>query len=235
MKNNPQTIPFTTISSSDSCGVRWLGTQDYLSCWRAMQDFTQKRNEKTIDEIWLIEHLPVFTQGQNGKAEHILNPGQIPVITTDRGGQITYHGPGQLMVYTLIDLKRKKLNVRELVTALEQSVIDLLIEYRISAFAKREAPGIYIKTLEGHEKKIGSIGLRIRRGCAYHGIAFNVDMDLEPFTRINPCGFSGLMMAQFSALGGLKNTLETGYKLVNYLKKNLRYTSAVWLNSLATS
>lgn len=201
--------------------IRWLGRQDYQPCWQAMQEFTQTRDENTADEIWLLEHTPVFTQGQNGKPEHVLNPGDIPVVQTDRGGQVTYHGPGQLMVYTLIDLKRKKFNVRELVTLLEQSVIDLLAEYNITAAAKADAPGVYVG-----QKKICSIGLRIRKGCSYHGIAFNVALDLEPFNRINPCGFSQLQMAQFSELGGLASTLETGRGLVKYLMKNLRYTSA---------
>lgn len=206
--------------------VRWLGRQDYTSCWQAMRQFTQERGEETVDEIWLLEHDPVFTQGQNGKAEHLLNPGSIPVIQTDRGGQITYHGPGQLMVYVLIDLKRKQLNVREFVTILEQSVIHLLAQYNINAHAKREAPGIYV-----NEKKIGSIGLRVRRGSTYHGIAFNVSMDMEPFTRINPCGFSQLEMTQLSDLDGLKEIQETGKKLINYLMKNLGYTSAHYYTS----
>lgn len=204
----------------DILTVRWLGSKDYQPCWEAMQEFTQSRNENTADEVWLLEHTPVFTQGQNGKPEHVLNPGNIPVVQTDRGGQVTYHGPGQLMVYTLIDLRRKKINVRELVTALEQSVVDLLAEYGITAAAKQEAPGVYVG-----DKKICSIGLRIRKGCSYHGIAFNVALDLEPFSRINPCGFAQLQMVQFSELGGLKSTFETGRGLVKYLSKNLRYTS----------
>jgi lipoyl(octanoyl) transferase len=204
--------------------VRWLGQQDYASCWQAMQAFTNGRTPETVDEIWLLEHLPVFTQGQNGKPEHLLNPGEIPVVQTDRGGQITYHGPGQLMVYTLIDLRRKRLNVRDLVTKLEQSVIDLLAEYHIEAVAKRDAPGVYV---DG--KKICSIGLRIRRGCSYHGIAFNISMDLEPFTRINPCGFTALQMTQFASLGGPTSTQEAGAQLVNYLMQNLVYTHATSL------
>ena len=198
--------------------VRWLGRQDYASCWQAMRQFTDNRHEQTQDEIWLLEHDPVFTQGQNGKPEHLLDPGDIPVVQTDRGGQITYHGPGQLMMYTLVDLKRKKVNIRELVSILEDSVIDMLAEYKIVGIAKREAPGVYV-----HGEKICSIGLRIRRGCAYHGIAFNVAMDLAPFKRINPCGFAQLKMTQFATLGGLDNTLETGRKLVNYVKKRLQY------------
>lgn len=200
--------------------IRWLGRQDYQTCWRAMQDFTQQRSEVTADEIWLVEHDPVFTQGQNGKPEHVLNPGDIPIIQTDRGGQITYHGPGQLMVYTLIDLRRKKFNVRDLVSRIEQSVVDFLGAYNITAIAKRDAPGVYVD-----QQKICSIGLRIRKGCSYHGIAFNVALDLEPFSRINPCGFSELKMVQFSALGGSSSLLETGRGLVKYLMKNLGYTS----------
>lgn len=207
--------------TADMLTIRWLGQQDYLATWQAMQQFTQQRNEATRDEIWLLEHHPVFTQGQNGKQEHVLDPGTIPVIQTDRGGQVTYHGPGQLMVYTLIDLKRKKLNIRKLVTCLEQSVIDLLAEYGIIAEAKREAPGVYVK-----QNKICSIGLRIRKGCSYHGIAFNIAMDLGPFNRIHPCGFSQLKMTQLCEFTEVKGTLETGHHLVNYLMKNLRYTTA---------
>lgn len=201
--------------------VRSLGRQPYAASWQAMQQFTNERIDTQFDEIWLLEHDPVFTQGQNGKPEHILNAGDIPIIQTDRGGQITYHGPGQLMIYTLIDLKRKKFHVRELVTALEQSVIDFLAAYKITSIAKPEAPGIYV-----NEKKICSIGLRIRKGCSYHGIAFNVALDLEPFTRINPCGFSSLQMTHFAALGGMADTQETGHQLINYLIKNLGYTTA---------
>ncbi|VVC76506.1 Octanoyltransferase [Aquicella siphonis] len=211
--------------TAQSLIVRWLGRLDYVSCWKAMQEFTNHRHDETLDEIWLLEHDPVFTQGQNGKAEHVLNPGIIPVIQTDRGGQVTYHGPGQLMIYTLLDIRRKQLNIRQYVTLLEQSVIDLLAEFGISAAAKREAPGVYV---DG--KKIASIGLRIRRGFAYHGIAFNISMDLEPFRRINPCGFSALEMTQFAALGGPDSTLEAGNKLVNYLRKNLVYTHATFYN-----
>lgn len=203
---------------TESVIIKWLGEQDYVSCWQAMQTFTNERTEATPDEIWLVEHPPVFTQGQNGKPEHILNAGNIPIVKTDRGGQVTYHGPGQLMIYTLIDLQRKKFNVRQIVSLLEQTIIDLLSEYQIEAYAKKEAPGVYVG-----EQKICSIGLRIRRGRAYHGIAFNVAMDLEPFSRINPCGFTSLKMTQFKTLGGLTNTHDTGQKLINYLIKSLRY------------
>lgn len=205
--------------------VRWLGQQDYATTWQAMQTFTNERTDETPDEVWLLEHHPVFTQGQNGKAEHVLNPGNIPVVQTDRGGQVTYHGPGQLMMYTLIDLRRRHVNVRQLVSALEQSVIDLLKAYQIDALAKADAPGVYV---DG--KKICSIGLRIRRGCSYHGIAFNINLDLAPFTRINPCGFSALQMTQLSELGGPNNVQETGQQLINYLIKILRYTQHTYIN-----
>lgn len=205
---------------SQNLKIRWLGTQDYLSCWQSMKTFTDARDDSSPDEIWLLEHPPVFTLGQNGSMSHLINPGDIPVVQTDRGGQITYHGPGQLMVYTLIDLKRYKLNVRQLVTLLEQSVIDLLKVYNIEAYAKCKAPGVYVA-----ERKICSIGLRIRKGYAYHGIAFNVAMDLEPFERINPCGFSGLKMTQFADLGGLTDLPTTGQKLVNFIATHLGYTT----------
>lgn len=201
--------------------IRWLGIKDYEACWKAMQTFTNEREEYTQDELWLLEHPPIFTLGQNGKTEHLLNPGTIPVINTDRGGQVTYHGPGQLMIYTLIDLKRHHLNVREFVSLLEQSVISFLAAEQISAIAKCDAPGVYV---DG--KKICSIGLRIRRGSAYHGIAFNVSMDLEPFNRINPCGFSTLKMTQFADLCGLRDMHVIGNKLATFITMNLGYTVA---------
>jgi lipoyl(octanoyl) transferase len=206
--------------------IRWLGSQDYLCTWEAMQQFTQHRDAETQDEIWMLEHHPVFTQGQNGKAEHLLHPGSIPVIQTDRGGQITYHGPGQLMVYTLIDIKRKKWSIRQFVSLLEQSIIDLLAAYHIEAEAKCKAPGVYIQG-----KKICSIGLRIRRGAAYHGIAFNIGMDLSPFTRINPCGFATLQMTQCSEWSGLKTTTEASRQLIPYLVHHLGYTNAHFIDS----
>jgi len=173
--------------------VRQLGLQSYVNCWELMKQFTSLRTENTPDEIWFLEHQPVFTQGQNGKAEHILNPGDIPVIQSDRGGQVTYHGPGQLVVYTLIDLRRKQLNIREMVSILENSVIQLLENYSIHGIAKREAPGVYVD-----DKKIASVGLRVRKGCTYHGLALNVSMDTEPFTRIHPCGYQNLAVTQLS-------------------------------------
>jgi lipoyl(octanoyl) transferase len=206
--------------TADSIIIRQLGMQDYQTCWQAMQTFTNQRTEETSDEIWLLEHYPVFTQGQNGKPEHLLNPGNIPVIQVDRGGQVTYHGPGQLVVYPLVDLKRKKINVREMVTILEKSVIALLNQYHATAYAKCEAPGVYIDN-----KKICSIGLRIRRGCSFHGLALNVAMDLTPFSRINPCGFKTLEMTQISEFNPSINLEMVGQHLLAYLIQNLGYTT----------
>jgi len=196
--------------------IRYLGFQDYLTCWQAMRDFTDQRQDDTPDEIWLLEHPAVFTQGQNGKPEHLLNPGNIPVVPIDRGGQITYHGPGQLIAYTLINLKRRKLNIREFVTLLEKSVVALLNDYQIPAIAKCEAPGVYVN----HEK-ICSIGLRVRRGCSYHGLALNVNMDLTPFSQINPCGFRELKMTQIANLAKADNMVDTGTKLSQLLIHHL--------------
>ena len=210
---------------SDQIIVRYLGQQDYQTCWQAMQEFTSQRNEFTPDEIWLLEHLPVFTQGQNGKAEHILNAGNIPVVQVDRGGQVTYHGPGQLVAYTLVDLRRKKFTVRDVVSALEKSVIDCLADFQIEAKAKCSAPGVYVD-----DKKICSVGLRIRRGCSYHGLALNVAMNLEPFSRINPCGFRELKMAQIRDYQANIDIKSVETKLADYLIKNLGYTPKQYRN-----
>lgn len=171
--------------------IKKLGVCEYVSVWQQMKLFTEHRQADTPDEIWIVEHFPVFTQGQAGKPEHVLNPKNIPIVQTDRGGQVTYHGPGQLVVYPLIDLRRANIGVRQFVSILENSVIDLLAEYKIVAYSKSDAPGIYVEN-----RKICSIGLKIKKGCSYHGIAFNINMDLEPFSRINPCGFSQLKMTQ---------------------------------------
>ncbi len=173
--------------------IRELGIQPYQSTWEAMREFTRQRQADSHDELWLLEHDPVFTQGQAGKAEHIINPQGINVIQTDRGGQVTYHGPGQLIAYPLINLERQQLTIRSLVTTLEKCVIDILASLAINAKSHCDAPGVYID-----QSKICSIGLRVRRGCSYHGIALNVNMDLTPFTFINPCGFQGLTMTQIS-------------------------------------
>lgn len=199
--------------------IRNLGRQDYVTCWRAMQTFTNERQDETPDEIWLVEHDPVFTQGQNGKPENILAAGSIPIIKTDRGGQVTYHGPGQLIAYVLVDMKRKKLNVRQMVTALENAMIQLLATHHIEAQAKREAPGIYVD-----HKKIGSVGLRIRRGCSYHGLALNVDMDLQPFTRIHPCGYPKLLMTQVSDFQPNIDITRIQSELITELTNTLEYT-----------
>ncbi|MEX0622699.1 MAG: lipoyl(octanoyl) transferase LipB [Saccharospirillum sp.] len=171
--------------------IRDLGRVPYQRTWEAMQAFTLNRDEHTLDEIWLLEHDAVFTQGQAGKAEHLLSPGDIPVVPVDRGGQVTYHGPGQMVAYVLLDIRRLKSDVRKLVSALEDSVVSLLDGYGVEAAPRADAPGVYIGA-----EKVCSLGLRIKRGCSYHGLALNVDMDLEPFVRINPCGYQGLHMTQ---------------------------------------
>ncbi|EPK3234019.1 lipoyl(octanoyl) transferase LipB [Enterobacter hormaechei] len=175
----------------DKILVRHLGLQPYEPVSQAMHEFTDRRDDTTPDEIWLVEHLPVFTQGQAGKAEHLLMTGDIPVIQSDRGGQVTYHGPGQQVMYVLLNLKRRKLGVRELVTLLEQTVVNTLAEYDIDAHPRADAPGVYVG-----EMKICSLGLRIRKGCSFHGLALNINMDLAPFQRINPCGYAGMEMTQ---------------------------------------
>ncbi len=175
--------------------IRQLGRRDYEPVWREMQRFTDLRDEQSSDELWLVEHPPVFTLGLNGKPEHILAAGEIPVITIDRGGQVTYHGPGQQVVYLLIDLRRNKLGIRALVEKIEQALIRLLADYQISAHGRRDAPGVYVG-----ERKIAALGLRVRRHCTYHGLALNVDMALEPFTHINPCGYPGMVVTQLADL-----------------------------------
>jgi len=181
--------------SQDTILIRNLGLQSYEPVSQQMHDFTDTRDDTTPDEIWLVEHYPVFTQGQAGKAEHVLAPGDIPVIQSDRGGQVTYHGPGQQVMYVLINLKRRKIGVRELVTLLENTVINTLATQGIKAQARADAPGVYVQG-----KKICSLGLRIRKGCSFHGLALNIDMDLAPFMRINPCGYAGMEMTQVSQL-----------------------------------
>lgn len=198
--------------------VKHLGRQDYEPIWQAMHDFTDNRTEETPDEVWLVEHNPVFTQGQAGKAEHLLNTGDIPVVQSDRGGQVTYHGPGQLVAYFLINLRRKKLGVRELVTHIENLVINTLKAYNIESAARPDAPGVYV---DG--KKICSLGLRIRKGCSFHGLALNVNMDLSPFLRINPCGYAGMEMVQVSQLGGPDDIAQVETKLVEELVTLLGY------------
>jgi lipoyl(octanoyl) transferase len=177
--------------------IRHLGRADYESTYRAMQKFTDERDLESADEIWFLEHAPIFTLGMNASRAHLLAPGDIPVLQIDRGGQVTYHGPGQLVVYPLIDLKRAGLGVRALVSALEKSVVNYTASLGITAQCRRDAPGVYVA-----ERKLASLGIRIRRGASYHGLALNVDMDLEPFGRIHPCGYEGLQMTQLADLGG---------------------------------
>lgn len=199
--------------------VRRLGYKDYQTVFAAMQAFTSARSAFASDEIWLAEHPPVFTQGLNGKPDHLLATGAIPVIQVDRGGQVTYHGPGQQVVYLLIDVKRAQLGVRSLVTTLEQAVIALLAGYGISAYSRQDAPGVYVGAA-----KIASLGLRIRRGCSYHGLSLNVAMDLTPFERINPCGYPGLRITQLRDLGVYVELPEIREQLLAILVKRLGYT-----------
>jgi len=177
--------------------LRWLGRVAYEPTWRAMQRVVDQRGPDTADEIWFLEHPPVFTLGMNARPEHLLGTGDIPVVQIDRGGQVTYHGPGQLVVYPLLDLERARLGVRALVEGIERAIVSSLARWDIEAFGRRDAPGVYVGP-----RKIASVGLRIRRGCSYHGLALNVAMDLEPFRRINPCGYAGLEMTQVGDLGG---------------------------------
>ena len=212
--------------SQDTIQIRQLGLQPYEPISQAMHDFTDTRDESTADEIWLVEHERVFTQGQAGKAEHVLVPGDIPVIQSDRGGQVTYHGPGQQVMYVLLNLKRRKLGVRELVTILEQTVVCTLAELGIEAYPRADAPGVYV---DG--RKICSLGLRIRKGCSFHGLALNIDMDLSPFLRINPCGYAGLEMTQVSSLrpGVLPEDVQP--LLINNLIKLLNNPSVKYLTA----
>ena len=199
--------------------VRHLGLADYLPTLEAMRRFTAERDESTPDEIWLLQHPRVFTQGQAGKAEHLLAPGDIPVIQVERGGQVTYHGPGQLVAYLMLDLRRKKLGVRELVTAMEQALVDVLAGYGIEAAPKADAPGVYVAG-----DKIASLGLRVRNGCSFHGLALNVDMDMAPFQRINPCGYAGLKMIQLRDLLATAPSLdEVAQRLEPALRERLGY------------
>ncbi|HAI71163.1 MAG: octanoyltransferase [Alteromonas sp.] len=199
--------------------IRQLGTKHYEPVWQAMQRFTDERDQNTQDEIWLVEHPPVFTQGQAGKAEHILMPGDIPVVQVDRGGQVTYHGPGQQVIYLLLNIKRRKLGVRHLVTAMENAVVGLLANYEITAYPKPDAPGVYVD-----EKKVCSLGLRIRNGCSFHGLALNVNMDLSPFQRINPCGYAGMEMIDTATLNGPQSLVEAGVALTELLLDALSIT-----------
>lgn len=198
--------------------VRQLGRREYTPVWQAMQQFTLQRSGDTPDEIWLVEHPPVFTLGLNGKQHHILEAGDIPVISTDRGGQVTYHGPGQLVAYLLLDLKRLDLGVRAIVSLIEQSIVALLGDYAVQAQSRQDAPGVYV-----NGAKIAALGLRIKQGCCYHGLALNIDMDLEPFSRINPCGFADMPITQLTTLGITDGMPTVATKLLTHITGQVGY------------
>jgi len=199
--------------------IRNLGRVDYEPTWRRMQQYTDERGPDSADELWLVEHDPVFTLGMNGKPEHLLSPGDIPVVNIDRGGQVTYHGPGQQVAYLLIDIKRLGLGIRAMVEKIEQAIIDLLADYDIDAHGRRDAPGVYVG-----QAKIAALGLRVRRGCTYHGLALNVNMDLEPFKRINPCGYAGMEVTQLVDQGGPDTLEQIQEPLCRHLAEILGYT-----------
>ncbi len=199
--------------------VKQLGLSAYRDTWEQMKSFTRDRNAATADELWILQHAPVFTQGLNGRPEHLLDPGEIPVVQIDRGGQVTYHGPGQLVLYCLLDIARRGFGVKSLVTRLESSVIELLAGYGIEARTRPGAPGVYVD-----EAKIAALGLRIRKGCCYHGLSLNVDMDLEPFARINPCGYQGLAVTQLRNFDVTDEVEEVGRRLAEILIRKLEST-----------
>ena len=209
--------PISNLQSRRLLVRRFPGVQPYEPVWRAMQAFTDARDAHTPDELWIVEHAPVFTLGQAGKWEHVLMPGDIPVVPVDRGGQVTYHGPGQIVAYPLVDLRRAALGVREFVGRIEQAIIDTLAEWNVIAVRREGAPGVYV-----NGAKIAALGLRVRRGCTFHGLAFNVAMDLEPFSRINPCGFRGLDVVQLADLGGPSRLSDVESVLVAALAQQLR-------------
>lgn len=200
--------------------IKHLGRRDYEPVWREMQKFTDERGPDTIDELWLVEHPPVFTQGLAGKAEHVLAAGDIPVIQVDRGGQVTYHGPGQIVAYPMINLRRHGIGVKSLVHGIEQAIIDTVGLYGITAERKDNAPGVYV-----NGAKIASLGLRIRKACSFHGLAFNIDMDLEPFQRINPCGFSGLEVIQLADLANQVEISTAEQQLIDAFCHRLNFTA----------
>jgi lipoyl(octanoyl) transferase len=196
--------------------VLHLGLVDYQQTFDAMRDFTANRDETTPDEIWLLQHPPIFTQGRNGRAEHLLDSGDIPLVQIDRGGQVTYHGPGQLIAYLLLDIKRRRMGVRQLVTVMEEAVIALLAEYGLSGFSRPEAPGVYVGSA-----KVAALGLRVTRGCSYHGLSLNVDMDLSPFERINPCGQPGMTVTDLRSLGVAEGVDQVSNRLLQQLQHSL--------------
>jgi len=196
--------------------VNQLGKQEYQPVWQAMQDFTLARNSHTVDELWVVEHPPIFTLGRNGKESHILNKSDIPIIKVDRGGQVTYHGPGQLVLYFLLDLHRRKLGIRQLVTLIEDCLVALLNQHKIDAYSDRKAPGVYV-----NKQKIAALGLRVSKGCTTHGLSLNIDMDLSPFQDINPCGYENLEITQCKDLGISDNFQELTNALLSLIEKAL--------------
>ncbi|NQZ07041.1 MAG: lipoyl(octanoyl) transferase LipB [Algicola sp.] len=232
-QSEPQTEPESTSQTEPQAVqqhpliVRQLGRYAYVPVWHAMQKFTDDRDENTQDEIWIVEHDPVFTQGQAGKAEHLLFPGDIEVVKVDRGGQVTYHGPGQIVVYVLIDLRRRKIGVRELVTLIENAIVATLADHNITAAPKADAPGVYV---DG--KKIASLGLRVRKGCTFHGLALNVDMDLEPFLRINPCGYAGLQMIQCTDFADAQTFTGVEQQLTGHLSRLFQASELSFITGL---
>ncbi len=213
--------PPATSAGVPTALVRDLGRQPYEPVWRAMQAFTDARDESTPDEFWLVEHDPVFTLGQAGNPEHVLMPGDIPVIHVDRGGQVTYHGPGQIVLYPLLDLRRLKVGVKEYVCKVEQSMIDTLADWNIHAVRRDGAPGVYV-----NDAKIGALGIRVRHGCTFHGLAFNIAMDLEPFRRINPCGYAGLQVTSMADLGGPSSLEVVKTRLIEHLARQFGLSTA---------
>jgi lipoyl(octanoyl) transferase len=214
------------MNSASSHPLPWvvhdLGRQPFMRVWPAMERFTDSRADDAIDELWLVEHDPVFTLGQAGKPEHVLAAGDIPVVQTNRGGQVTYHGPGQIVAYPLVDLRRMGIGVREFVYRIEQAIIDTIAAWQIQAVRKEGAPGVYVKG-----EKIGALGLRVRRGCTFHGLAFNIDMNLEPFLRINPCGYQGLQVTSLLNCGGSGDVNVVKSELVKQMAKQLQLTPRV--------
>ena len=223
-------VPDSTVVKRNNLIVRQLNTMDYSKVWHAMQSFTDNRDEQTLDELWLVEHPPVFTQGQAGKEEHLLMPGDIEVVKVDRGGQVTYHGPGQQVIYFMINLRRKKIGVRELVTLIEKTIVAALNDYNIKAYPKPNAPGVYV-----NDKKVASLGLRVRKGCSFHGLALNVNMDLSPFLRINPCGYAGLEMVQTCDLQGPQDINSASDALVKHAIKLLQASNVEYQTGLPSS
>ncbi|AOV18423.1 octanoyltransferase [Acidihalobacter aeolianus] len=209
--------------------VHYLGRRDYASVWQSMRDYTDARDAASPDEFWIVEHPPVFTQGQAGRPEHLLDPGDIPVVQSDRGGQVTYHGLGQVVVYTLLDLRRLRFGVRVLVENLELAVVDLLAGYGVEAAGRRDAPGVYVGG-----RKIAALGLRVRHGCTYHGLALNVDLDPAPFARINPCGYQGLEVARLADFGIELDVWAAGHALSERLARRLGYTAPSAITDIGT-